>query len=413
MYRWRRELAVVVLICVAVGVGLARQSRPGSQRPLRLADPRAGGVAALQSNPAGFGWLLFAYLAWPAVSTERGVPDGTKQIGAPGPTVWETYKSTTDVYLAQGARPSPWNAPSVTAASSEFGPALAKLGAVDSSWVHFLSESVMIDGRQIVDTTGQIVQYEVRMNLDAFNYVVNNPAGYALYNLEGQQAALADPSYTFQFPQSALEVKAAWRVMEPGQDDSRYWTSYGIFTDNSGNPRFAKIGLTGLHIISKVLPDWAWFTFEQVDNPTRTFQYFEGQKGVALGPNQTFNPAVSAINREFQATLAGTKWQYYALMGWQTDFVDGTGAPTLLANTQAETYFQATSSCMTCHSLSSIGPPASPRLSFWNTSGGNIVGYTGAINFQAIAQQQYPNTTFKPMDYAWSFRNAKSTKATR
>ena len=80
------------------------------------------------------------------------------------------------------------------------------------------------------------------------------------------------------------------------------------------------------------------------------------------------------------------------------------------------TYFQATSSCITCHSLASIGPLASPRLNFWNTANGNLVGYTGTIDFQAIARQQYPGATFKPMDYAWSLRNARpkvTAKGTR
>ena len=176
------------------------------------------------------------------------------------------------------------------------------------------------------------------------------------------------------------EVKAAWRILEPGQDDSRYWTSYGIYTDQNGQPQLKKIGLTGLHIISKVLPQWMWLTFEQVDNATATFQYFEGQKGVAVGANTTFNAAAAPLNAAYQAQLAGTKWQYYGLQGWQSEFVDkATGAPTLFANTQAETYFQTTSSCITCHSLASIGPLASPRLNFWNTANGNLVGYTGTI----------------------------------
>jgi hypothetical protein len=413
MQAWRRGVAAIVLAVLVGGSLLAWQARSAGPVPLKPTDPRRGGPAALMSDPGQFGWTLFVLLAWPATPSERGKADPARPIGAPVPTVWETYKSTAEVYLRDGSRPAPWNSPFTSSQTHEVAQAVATLGAVDSPWIHFLAESAMIDGRQIVDATGQIVQYDVRMNRAAFDYVVNNPARYELFNLDGQIAALADPTFTFQFPSAAIEVKAAWRVIEAGQDDSRYWTSYGIYTDSHGKPQIAKIGLTGIHIISKMLPDWVWFTFEQVDNPTATFQYFEGQPGAALGPNQTLNPAAAAVNATFQAGLAGTKWQYYALMGWQYQFVDATGAPTLLANTQAETYFQGSSSCMTCHSLTSIGPRSTPRLNFWNTAGGNVTGYVGKVDFQALAQQQYPGATFKAMDYAWSFRNAKSKQTTR
>lgn len=418
MHAARRRLAAVIISAfVAMWAG-ACQAPPGPEaspprKALTPVDPTTGGASAALQDPGEFGWTLFVFLSWPALANERGVPDFDKQIGAPGPTVWETFKSTADVYLTNGSMPAPWNSPFVVASQSpEWASAAAAVGSVDSPYLHYLSEATMIDGRQIVDSAARIVQYEVRMNRDAFEYVVNNPSGFELFNLEGQEAALNDPAYTFNFPVPAIEVKAAWRILEPGVDDSRYWTSYGIYTDENGKAKLSKVGLTGLHIISKVLPDWLWVTFEQQDNPTSTFQFYEGQPGVAVGPNQTFNPAAAAYNTKFQADLAGTKWQYYAIQGWQTAFTDDNGQPTLFANTQAETYFQSSSSCMTCHSLSSIGPPQTPRLTFWNTANGNVEGYTGKIDFQAVARQQYPNATFKPMDYAWSFRNAHSTTGT-
>jgi hypothetical protein len=414
----RKSLAAVVLSAFVAAWAVACQAPPAARAaappPAKRTpvDPRPGGAEAALKDPGEFGWTLFLFLSWPAMATERGVPDVKKQIGVPGPTVWETFKSTAEVYLTDGSKPATWNSPYVLALQSpEWAATAAGIGAVDSPYLHYLSEATMIDGRQIVDSATQIVQYDVRMNRDAFEYVVNNPAGYQLFNLEGQGAALNDPNYTFNFPAPALEVKAAWRILESGVDDSRYWTSYGIYTDENGKAKMSKVGLTGLHIISKVLPDWLWVTFEQQDNPASTFQYFEGRPGAAVGANQTFNPAATAYNTKFQADLAGTKWQYYGIQGWQTKFTDEQGAPTLFANTQAETYFQSSSSCITCHSLTSIGPPATPRLTFWNTANGNIQGFTGKVDFQALAKQQYPTATFKQMDYAWSFRNAHSTKS--
>ena len=76
---------------------------------------------------------------------------------------------------------------------------LAAFGPVDSTWVHYLAEPVMIDGQQICDSNSNVVRYDVRGNRSYFDYVVNNTAGYELFNVEGQEAALADSNFKFQF----------------------------------------------------------------------------------------------------------------------------------------------------------------------------------------------------------------------
>ena len=77
-------------------------------------------------DPGTFGWALFLYLSWPNAPEMRGVPDYAKTIGAPGPTVWETWKSIADVYLSDGSRPAPWNSPLDVAS---LNPAWAKAAA--------------------------------------------------------------------------------------------------------------------------------------------------------------------------------------------------------------------------------------------------------------------------------------------
>jgi hypothetical protein len=112
---------------------------------------------------------------------------------------------------------------------------------------------------------------------------------------------------------------------------------------------------------------------------------------------------MTPINLVWQGKLQGTKWQYYSLMNVQTAFVDGSNNPTLLSNTQMETYFQQASSCITCHSLASIGPTRQLRLNFFYP----LNPYVGAVDFQTVANQQFPGMTFKPMDFVWSMRNAQ------
>lgn len=405
-------LASALSFCTADSYGQTAVSKP-----TQLSDPRKATAAQLLSDPATTAWQFFVFVNWPELSGNRGVPDPNRAIGDPGATVWESFKNESEIYLLDGSRPPAWEVeneipmaslhkttsrPPAPRSARPTAKQLADYGPVDSNWLHFLAEPIMVDGQQICDADSNVVEYDVRSNRPYFDYVVNNPAGYPLYNLQGQAAALADSNFTFNFPADTLEVKASWRILEPGVDPSRYWTAIGVYYDDKHNLKIARIGLTGLHIISKKLPNWLWITFEQIDNPTTTYKYFLGQKGAAIGANINYNPAVAPINQLWQQALAGTKWQYYALMNTQTQFVNQSQQPTLLGNTQMETYFQPGSSCISCHALSSIGPKQNPRLDFLY----NHSTYTGIINFQSIAAQQYPGQTFKDMDFAWSLRNA-------
>ena len=91
------------------------------------------------------------------------------------------------------------------------------------------------------------------------------------------------------------------------------------------------------------------------------------------------------------------------LNGVQTEFTAG-GQPTLLANTQIETRFQKSSSCMTCHALASVSTGPKPRLDFFTMKAGNLAGPTG----------QPPTAPFGPapdqfsaLDFVWSMREAQ------
>lgn len=382
---------------------------------VHLSDPRTETATEIKADLGRFGWDMFAMVNWPELAGHRGIPDPRRAIGSQGPTVWESFKNVSEVYRANGVRPVAWEIddelPVVPGLAAAIGKArLAALGPVDSNWIHFLAEPTMIDGQRICDSASRALHYDVRGDRPYYDYVVNNPSGYQLYNVEGQQAALADPNFTFNFPTDAIEVKASWRILGQSDDASRYWTAIGVYWDNNHVLRSSRIGLTGLHITSKVLPNWVWITFEQVDNPTATFSYFLGKKGNALGPNPNYDTSLNTINRDFQAALQGTKWQYYKLMKVQEDYVDSSNQPILMSSTQMETYFQTMSSCISCHNLASIGKPVSAaqnlRLQFFYP----LNPYVGTIDFETIANQQAPGETFKAMDFVWSLRNAQFTK---
>jgi hypothetical protein len=90
-------------------------------------------------------------------------------------------------------------------------------------------------------------------------------------------------------------------------------------------------------------------------------------------------------------------------MGVQTQFTDG-GAPTLLANTQIETKFQKSSSCISCHALASVSTGAKPRLDFFAMKAGNLVGPTGVPPTAPFGPAQ---DQFSALDFVWSMREAK------
>lgn len=388
-----------------------------AQRYKELQTAIEKGEAMNEMQCGEFSLLSFVMLNLPAQSSGDGTfnrgniaPNSTLGLG---PAVWETMKNSTEIYRAQGATPQPW------ATVNELPDGVTPLstaqlqqafGPTNSPWLHFLSTSRMIDGQQIVDANAKVLWYEVRCNQDYFNYVT---AGrYPLYNLEGQQAARADANFTFNFPQEALEFKATWRILGPNDDDKKYWTAYGAYFDATNTLQYSKIGLTALHIISHLQPNWVWMTFEQVDNPSATFQYFLGEPGSAIGPNPTANPVAVPINKELQLATAGTKWQNYRVIGWQYDEVQEDGQPVLLANSNMETYFAPTSSCMSCHAMANIGPPDNRRLNMWRTDDSGIQGRIGAIDFDDIVTSMgYDPTKYKQTDYVWSLREAQSTKA--
>ncbi|MBI5768071.1 MAG: hypothetical protein HZA93_09765 [Verrucomicrobia bacterium] len=419
----RRSLGLPLLLAFAAfagcdATGADKSAAPQAARGPRQApvDPRTRGARSAITDPGQFAADLFLSLNWPAAPGSRGAPDGSGHLGQTGATVWETFKNTSEIYLPGGATPAPWTTVSELPAGIT-PPSLQQLqqqfGVTNSPWLHFFptSESRMVDGQQVVDANTAVIRYDIRANQDHFNYIVSNPAGYPLFNFEGQQQALNDANFTFSFPTSALEVKAAWRILGPTDDDRRYWTAYGAFLDSKQNIVYAKVGLTAFHIISRIFPGWIWLTYEQVDNPTATFGFFLGAKQNPLGPNPTINPQAATFNQQLQPQTKGTKWQFYQIIGWQTAETTQAGAPVVLANMNIESYFPQTSSCKSCHAMANIGPPAMPRLNFWDTTGGSVTGRVGPVDFPAIAQQLAPGLAFKQLDFVWSLRQAQSTQA--
>jgi hypothetical protein len=291
--------------------------------------------------PDEYAWRLFVALSWPARTDEREA-DTSKKLGDDGRLVWESWKlvsggpKKSEVYRAAGADPTPWSAP--------LDP-YCDASARDIAPLQNLFRQTRKISLLFEPLVAQPGTDEVRMNLETFTFIAAN----GLFAVEGQEAMFAAGARTTKFPASAKEVKAQWREIADADAKRYHSCRYG-----------GKLyGLTALHILTKDLPNWFWATFEHVDNKKPENMNKEGYGPWLLASRDAFSCPASKLDCEAAPKaigLEGTKWENYRLRGSQIDFVDSTGNPTRLANSQIETDFQTTSSCISCHARASVGP---------------------------------------------------------
>jgi hypothetical protein len=372
-------------LAAATGTVQARPASALSQSVAGVCGDSSGydnpGVVSQDANLAG--WLLFLAVNCPA------------HTGQAHPVVWETWKPNYGVYLPGGAPPMAWGSP---------------LPA------RVLTDQPQIDGYSLVDKNGQPVLSEIRMNRATFDYIVERK----LYSKAAQIGFFQNSnSAPIAFPMTAMEIKAAWLILTPGDPaNSRYYTVSASYVDPAGRSHAVLAGLAGLHVTSKVLPQWFWTTFEQVDNQART----------AAPLTEPIPPNVRAMNDDIHAALpADSVWRFYNLRGVQMAMANA-GAPTLLSNTLIETNFQTSSSCMTCHGLSTRGAASQGVLGFFQAGAGGVQGFVGPIGAPANkyvdafgkpvcydgsrslftnCAASSPAVVYRTLDFVWSLREAK------
>jgi hypothetical protein len=382
-------------------------------------------------------WQTFVALNWPSAvpsnsSGISGLPNPQLSIGASSsnqamiPTVWLTYRSVANTMLPGAQDPGVWQSnpvalPSACATigslpvSPGFQPMVLDLVSKFSSPV-VGSNVNEASGPPLIEQSGWFVTYDIRIDQSEYAYIQQN--GY--YNAATQIAAEAANKQLQPIPQTgagmpslanfgALEVKAAWRILDPKNDQAiipRYYTQVGYFLQQDGKTCQgpALFGLIGLHILrlTPTTPStWFWSTFEQVDNVAPPPQGGSATLASANTPNGncssgTYNvaptnypanqnipwtgtatpvvsvcqatnidPAVAAINKTWQTNLQGTVWANYQLIDTINPSVQGGPSYTfaistatintnIMANTTMETYLQGDGagkgqSCMDCH----------------------------------------------------------------
>ncbi len=352
-------------------------------------------VAAEQRSDE-YAWRLFVALNWPANIAARAA-DPSADFGADRPVVWETWATAGEVYLEDGRDPGHW---ARRARSLQPERRFETTGLLDLHAARHIVDGVMVPLVEPLEAAGRLT--EIRMNRYTFDYI----RARELYNVGGQLRAYGR-STRVSFPYGAKEVKATWRPIDPSQG-ARYHTTWVAFADGSRR----LYGLTGLHVVSKDLPHWFWATFEHVDNPS-----LKGNEGWKLTSRDRFSCPTKATDCDGAPTtigLGGTVWQYYRLRGSQTRFVDDQSQPTRLANSELESGFQRSASCMTCHSRSAVGVIAGvpSRLPVFDSSSAEEHDARSRRGFVGLPAADWfdPGTQahFKSLDFVWSLSNAKA-----
>jgi hypothetical protein len=232
---------------------------------------------------------------------------------------------------------------------------------------------------------------QVFVNPPERDFIVQN----GLITLTGQQAYGAKNGNAITFPWDAIEVKADWVPASSYTGTTFNCPDPNLYTQVYNNACYA---LVGLHISSKVLPDWVWATFEPasaITNPNRCdpnlystcFDPWGTTSSTPYGKGQTV-PQSQQLQQLMTSAGINPVFKNYYLTGVQTQFV-ADGKPVPLGSSFVE--FNAgvppgQASCITCHKYAYFDgqkpqKPTQPEDNFGGAAAGwSATGYACSSN---------------------------------
>lgn len=221
----------------------------------------------------------------------------------------------------------------------------------------------------------------------------------APYHVQNGKTAISE----IDLPVASIMIKSNWIDREVAakmglkDDPNNPYIKMNInpVIDNNGTiSQTREHWLVSFHVSSKDTPQWAWATFEHVNNPGRcdytgcndSYGYTSADT-VAAGQARNYTTPLlkcddlpiagyifdtgksypggaitSGLDKFFDGMGIGTRdnktlnptpadkaWRSYRLKGTQVNFTDSMGRPTHLGNSVTEGGFVSSSSCITCH----------------------------------------------------------------
>jgi hypothetical protein len=229
-------------------------------------------------------------------------------------------------------------------------------------------------------------------------------AGATLTNLQSQVAFAGATGVSFPTP--SLEVKADWLPAASVNNafDCAAKRPEGVYVETIDNACYA---LVGIHISSKLLPNWLWATFEpqnSVTNPNRCNPDLYNACNDPWGSDPAMSKGAATAPTAALADLmkrAGLAKELlnYRLVAAQTEFTDASGNAVQLGNSFTE--FNAgvephQASCMTCHAYALVSTTGNENPNFGNFPGGPTIGKPGTAPLPAQG-----GGTWVSQDFSW------------
>jgi hypothetical protein len=305
---------------------------------------------------------------------------------------WELFKPSDQVYLANGANPGSYD--SRMKLPGEVIRQAQALGLNSNRLLHNLNAVQQVDGLSLemggavpAAQQGHVVRFQLLMSKDTYDYIVNNN----VYNMNGQDALTSN----LNFPATAWELKAAWLWIGTDMDYKKklesdgYYVAQAYYSIGTGY-KVGYAALSGLHVVNKLDSSWVWTTFENVNNskytvtkghPSKPMKNHTGPTSAAIPVNaqfQTNNPALSK----------------YELIG-----VEYKPITQVLANSQLESAFQDTSSCLACHGSAAY----SKNDGYFNFA----IPTQGGLTYPTTPLPDKDFTGYKKLDFVWSLKRAQ------
>lgn len=231
-----------------------------------------------------FSWQTFIALNWPAKESQQGLKDSTSA------RVWETYEDPAALFAEGDEKPLFLQVNALSKTGKKVLYLTAKNGHGKIPGLRGFAEA---DGKPLIDRNLNFTLYEEKVNPEETDFIRKNKLW-----LDANIDSLSKKNGGFSLPSSAapkkvgaLEIKAAWRILDValGDDPSKFYTRKATIyvpaeQSVSGNAFEveATVGLVGMHIIRKTakFSKMIWSTFEHVDNVPDNQQQAQDQQQI-------------------------------------------------------------------------------------------------------------------------------------